>query len=162
MSNQAKLEEKPANKAAAEKKAKKSKSGYVSWWLFRSKGTVAEPWPAAEELWNDPDVQRNIKEVKKAFAEAKESQKKQTKQRGGAMSNQAKLEEKPANKATAEKKAKKSKSGYVSWRLFRSKGTVAEPWPTAEELWNDPDVQREIKEMKDAFSHIKPSQAKSS
>ena len=78
------------------------------------------------------------------------------------MSNQTKLEEKPANKAVAKNKAKKSKSGYVSWWLFRTKGTAAEPWPTAEELWNDPDVQREIKEMKDAFSHIKSSQAKSS
>ena len=59
MSNQAKLEEKPANKAA-EKKAKKSQAGYVIWWLFRSKGTVAEPWPTAEELWNDPEVQKSI------------------------------------------------------------------------------------------------------
>ena len=29
-------------------------------------------------------------------------------------------------------------SGYGRW-LFRTKGTAAEPWPTAEELWNDPE-----------------------
>ena len=69
------------------------------------------------------------------------------------MSDQTKLEEKSENK-----KAKKRKSGYVSWWLFRTKGTVAEPWPTAEELWKDPDVQNEIKEMKDAFNHTKSSQ----
>ena len=39
--------------------------------LVYGKGAAAEPWPTAEELWNDPDVQRNIKEAKKAFAEAK-------------------------------------------------------------------------------------------
>ena len=44
--------------------------------LIYGKGTVAEPWPTAEELWNDPDVQKNIKETQKAFAEAKESRKK--------------------------------------------------------------------------------------
>ncbi len=35
------------------------------------------------------------------------------------------------------------KSGYGNW-LFRKKGTAAEPWPTAEELWEDPKVQESI------------------
>ena len=41
------------------KKIHEDDSGY-GWWLFRKKGTVAEPWPTAEELWNDPDVQKSI------------------------------------------------------------------------------------------------------
>ena len=43
------------------KKNREDDSGY-SWWLFRKKGTVAEPWPTAEELWNDPDVQKIIQD----------------------------------------------------------------------------------------------------
>ena len=27
-------------------------------------------------------------------------------------------------------------------RVIHGKGTVAEPWPTAEELWNDPKVKK--------------------
>ena len=26
----------------------------------KGKGTVAEPWPTAEELWKDPEVQKSI------------------------------------------------------------------------------------------------------
>ena len=33
--------------------------GY-GWWLFRKKGTAAEPWPTAEDLWNNPKVQKAI------------------------------------------------------------------------------------------------------
>ena len=29
-------------------------------------------------------------------------------------------------------------------RVIYGKGTVAEPWPTAEELWNDPKVKKII------------------
>ena len=29
-------------------------------------------------------------------------------------------------------------------RVIQGKGTVAEPWPTAEDLWNDPEVQKSI------------------
>lgn len=53
-------------------KEKKQESGYVNWWLFRNKGTVAEPWPTAEELWKDKDVQNEIEEVTKAFNYVKE------------------------------------------------------------------------------------------
>ena len=40
-------------------------------------------------------------------------------------------------------KKREQGSGYGRW-LFRKKGTAAEPWPTAEELWNDPKVQKAI------------------
>ena len=30
-------------------------------------------------------------------------------------------------------------------RVIYGKGTVAEPWPTGEELWNDPEIQKIIK-----------------
>ena len=29
-------------------------------------------------------------------------------------------------------------------RVIQGKGTVSEPWPTAEELWKDPEVQKSI------------------
>ena len=29
-------------------------------WLFYGKGTVSEPWPTAEELWDNPKVQKAI------------------------------------------------------------------------------------------------------
>ena len=42
-------------------KQKEKKNKYVNWWLFRNKGTVAEPWSTAEELWDNPKVQEAIK-----------------------------------------------------------------------------------------------------
>ena len=60
-----------------------------------------------------------------------------------------------ASKTTEDKKkAKKRKTGYGGW-LFRTKGTAAEPWPTGEELWNDPKVQEEIKKVRAAFKNYK-------
>ena len=44
----------------AKQNGRERKSGYVNWWLFRTKGTVAEPWSSAEELWNNPDIQEEI------------------------------------------------------------------------------------------------------
>ncbi len=41
------------------KKSQKQNDGY-GWWLFRKKGTAAEPWPTAEDLWDDPEVQKAI------------------------------------------------------------------------------------------------------
>ena len=64
MADHAKNKEKSTQKP---EKEKKQDSGYVNWWLFRDKGTVAEPWPTAEELWKDPDVQEEIKKVRKVF-----------------------------------------------------------------------------------------------
>ena len=55
------------------------------------------------------------------------------------MSNHSKNEEKPKQ----ETEEKKQESGYSNW-LFRKKGTTAEPWPTAEELWNDSEVKTAI------------------
>ena len=44
--------------------------GYGNW-LFRKngKGTAAEPWPTAEELWNDPKVQKIIQDHNKSVKE---------------------------------------------------------------------------------------------
>ena len=43
-----------------------------------------------------------------------------------------------------------------TWKetIINGKGTVGEAWPTAEQLWNDPDVQNEMKEMREAFKSI--------
>lgn len=40
-------------------KNQKQDDGY-GWWLFRKKGTATEPWPTAEDLWNDPKVQQAL------------------------------------------------------------------------------------------------------
>ena len=53
-----------------------------------------------------------------------------------------KQEVKPSNNP---EKNQEQDSGYSNW-LFRKqgKGTAAEPWPTAEELWNNPKVQKAL------------------
>ena len=56
------------------------------------------------------------------------------------MFNQNKKEVTESNQA----EEKKEKSGYVNWWLFRKKGTVSKSWATAEELWNNPKVRKEI------------------
>ena len=48
-----------------------------------------------------------------------------------------------ADRAKNEPKPTKEKTGYGN-RLFRKEGTAAEPWPTAEDLWNDPEVKSAI------------------
>jgi len=48
-------------------------------------------------------------------------------------------------KPTQEREEKKQKPSYWE-RVIQGKGTVAEPWPTAEELWNDPEVQKSIQD----------------
>ena len=54
------------------------------------------------------------------------------------MSNQNKKEEIKKNQQEQHKKP-------TYWqRVIYGKGTVAEPWPTAEELWNDPEVKKAI------------------
>ena len=52
-------------------------------------------------------------------------------------------------------KKEKPKKGYISWWLFKTKGTIAEDWPTGEELINDKDVQNEIKGVRQAFQHLR-------
>ena len=64
-----------------------------------------------------------------------------------------------SNKANR-KESHQKKPQKPIWRdmIIDGKGTVAEPWPTAEQLWNDPDVQNEIKEIKEmraAFKKIR-------
>ena len=44
------------------------------------------------------------------------------------------------------KEDKKSEPTYWE-RVIHGKGTVAEDWPTAEELWNNPDIKEEMKEV---------------
>ena len=55
------------------------------------------------------------------------------------MSNQNKEEVKKNNQ-----EEKKKKPTYWQ-RVIHGKGTVAEPWPTAEELWADPKVQKSLR-----------------
>ena len=54
------------SKLKLEKKPKKRNDGYVNWWLFRDKGTVAEK-RTIKELWNDPEVQKEIESVRSTF-----------------------------------------------------------------------------------------------
>ena len=53
----------------AEKKRRKY-SEYANWWLFRDEGTVAEN-RTMKEIWNDPEVQKEIAAVKRAFKNTK-------------------------------------------------------------------------------------------
>ena len=73
------------------------------------------------------------------------------------MSENIKTESELLSKPMKEQKTQKKKSGYGNW-LFRTEGTAAEPWPTAEELWNDPNVQREMKEVREVFNHVRKKQ----
>ena len=54
-------------KIKPEKKPKKNDDGYVNWWLFRDRGTVAERC-TIKELWNDPEVQKEIESVRTTFS----------------------------------------------------------------------------------------------
>ena len=55
-------------------------------------------------------------------------------------------------------KVNQQRTGYISGWLFRTKGTVAEPWPTAEELHKDKNVQNEVERVRNAFNHINREQ----
>ena len=55
------INQNPHKTLTTQKSATKKKLGYGNWWLFRKEGTAAEPWPTAEELWNDPEVKQAIK-----------------------------------------------------------------------------------------------------
>ena len=55
---------------------------------------------------------------------------------------------------------KKKKPGY-GWWLFRKKGTASEPWPTAKDLWEDPEAQKMFQEHNySVVSKIKEAQKK--
>ena len=45
-------------------------------WLFRTKGTVAEPWTTAEEIFEDQELQEEIKKVRNIVNNPKLSQNK--------------------------------------------------------------------------------------
>ena len=55
-----------------------------------------------------------------------------------------KLVSKALNKSKKESNQGEKKEPSYWERVIHGKGTVSEPWPTAEELWNDPDVQKSI------------------
>ena len=39
-------------------------------------------------------------------------------------------------------------------KIFHGKGTVAEPWPTVQEVLSEKAVQEEIKKVEDAFKEM--------
>ena len=61
-----------------------------------------------------------------------------------------------------DKSKEKNKEPTYWERLIHGKGTVAEPWPTAEELWNDPKVQEDIQKVREAFDVYQKTQNKNS
>jgi len=64
------------NTEKIEENENQSASDYSNFWLFNKKGTVAEPWPTAKELWNNPKVKKAIDNHNKSLAENKTDQKK--------------------------------------------------------------------------------------
>ena len=59
-------------------------------------------------------------------------------------------------KKESESKEKNKEPTYWE-RLIHGKGTVAEPWPTAEELWNDPKVQKALKNHQELIQKMSKS-----
>ena len=60
------------------------------------------------------------------------------------MSDYPKSETNILDKDKKESKIQKQKASYGKW-LFRKEGTAAEPWPTADDLWNDPAIKNAVK-----------------
>ena len=54
-------------------------------------------------------------------------------------------------------KNKEQSPSFGGW-LFRTKGTIAEPWTTAEEILADQDLQKEIKAVRNIVNNPKSSQ----
>lgn len=50
------------NKAEQKNNQEDQKNQQPTYWerVIKGKGTVAEPWPTAKELWNDPEVKDAI------------------------------------------------------------------------------------------------------
>ena len=46
---------------------------------------------------------------------------------------------------------------FLEW-LIHGKGTVSEPWPTAKELFEDEELQEEIKEVRNIVNNTAPSE----
>ncbi|MDE0518005.1 MAG: hypothetical protein OXH36_00395 [Bdellovibrionales bacterium] len=66
----------PSSEELSEKKnSQKQKHGYFHWWLFQDEGTVAEDWPTAQQLWENEEVQKEIKKVQEAFNYTEKEQK---------------------------------------------------------------------------------------
>ena len=51
----------------------KEKTSGFHWWLFKDEGTVAEN-RTMKEIWNDPEVQKEIAAFKRAFKNTKKTQ----------------------------------------------------------------------------------------
>ena len=62
-------------------------------------------------------------------------------------------------KKSTESKEKNKEPTYWE-RVIHGKGTVAEPWSTAEELWNDPEVQKAIKNHSELIKKRNGSKSK--
>ena len=57
-------------------KTKKMDDKPTFWeWLVHGKGTVSEPWPTAEEVLADPNLQEEIQAVHNIFKKHKEAKK---------------------------------------------------------------------------------------
>ena len=55
------------------------------------------------------------------------------------------------SKKQQSKRKKDQKPGFWEW-LIHGTGSVSEPWPTAEEVLQDPAVQEEIQKVREAFN----------
>ena len=56
-------------------------------------------------------------------------------------------------------KNEKTKKGFWDWLV---QGTISEPWPTKEELLNNPKVQREMKIVREQFPEEQQEKKKKS
>ena len=58
---------------------------------------------------------------------------------------------KKKSKNSSQTAKKNQKPGFWEW-LIHGTGSVSEPWPTAEEVLQDPSVQKEIQKVREAFN----------
>ena len=54
-------------------------------------------------------------------------------------------------KSSVKAKNKDPEPTFWEW-LVHGKGTVSEPWPTVEEVLADPEVQKQIQDVQEAFT----------
>ena len=90
-------------------------------------------------------LQREVKKLKKDLAEQK-----------AVISMLKKVpaffsRERKKSKNSSQTAKKDQKPGFWEW-LIHGKGSVSEPWLTAEEVLRDPSVQKEIQQVREAFN----------
>ena len=63
------------NKEKVSKHNQEERRKQPTYWerVIHGKGTVAEPWPTARDLWNDPEVQKSIQDHNKSVANEKKN-----------------------------------------------------------------------------------------